>query len=287
MTKSTISAVLLLLLTKSTISAVLLLLCLIAGGCRDDARHVRQLVLSCGFTRVGTRPFCDEYELKGVHLAAAARDLGFPLAAMRHVEGEAAWGGPETRIVPLEGFFFVIDSEAERAFDSSSSQRPLDDPNAICTVSVAFDQVRNEPRLKTESSPRIRITSVAVPADPAKPLQVTYELIADGKTPLGVEGMDVFVGFAGAGTRAQDLPGLDLATPGFLDEISALPGKPVVLTAVTERAICLRTRKPWSELPPGEYVLCVGIASAIGERSPCDYHWTGLEVSDEYKLEIK
>ena len=42
----------------------------------------------------------------------------------------------------------------------------------------------------------------------------------------------------------------------------------------------------WSDLPAGEYVFCVGIASR--DLTPCcDYHWAGLKISEDYKVVVK
>ena len=74
--------------------------------------------------------------------------------------------------------------------------------------------------------------------------------------------------------------------PGFI----TLPaGKPIVLTAISPGPMKggRATRERWSDLPPGEYVLCVGISSIEGEGLDIDYHWVGVKFSDDYKLVVK
>jgi hypothetical protein len=170
----------------------------------------------------------------------------------------------------------------------NSRYKPLDDPNAVCTVSYALYQVRGPEHLKTDSTPRVRITSVTVPRDPEKGMQVSFELAADGKTPLSVGQNEILVGFARGGQSPRDFPRLpESFPPGTPSRIRVSSRKPTVLTITTFSNTCPRTGGSWSDLPAGQYLLCVGIASADPEGPRFDYHWEGITISDDYKLVIK
>ena len=267
---------------KRAIVGILVAVCGTTLGCREDKD--REYLLARGF-----KPSPDDrniYKLEHVRLGDVSRDLGFPLLALEPVIADTS---SDHRGVQVNGRYFVIKSEvrnkAGRIVEGS-----LDDPNAICTVSTALVRGRLREYVKPQSDPRMRIISVTVPKDRDKPLQITFELAADGATPLKVGQTDIAIGFASAGRSPKDFPRLFTKLPdGTPVYIIVSPGKPIVLTAISPRPIKggRATRERWSDLPPGEYVLCVGISSIEGEGSNVDYYWVGIKFSDDYKLVVK
>ena len=244
------------------------------SGQPDGVKVTREFLLAHVFKKSATIP--DFYVLEHVRLADISRDLGFPLAALR-----MSMSGPETRCAQVGGFYFKVRSEVR------DNEWALNDPQTICTVSVSLNPRSGAKYVRTDSLPRMRIKSVTLPQDRSKALEVTFELAADGKTPLVVSQGQFLVAYATQGRSPQDSPALDVwflkKTPA---RIAVEPGKPVVLTAGTSTGDPV-TGRPWSELPSGEYVLCVGIASGAPEDAGFDYHWIGTKFSDDYTFVVK
>ena len=126
------------------------------------------------------------------------------------------------------------------------------------------------------------IKIVMMPKDPARPLQVLFELAAEGKSPVAVsqeqfsvhisndEQPRAFVGNAVFSTNAPKIFTVPAKIPLSLD----------VTTSSNRLAGGL-----WSDLRPGTYKLRVCIDAA--KTREFDYQWLGETFSDDYTLVIK
>ena len=242
------------------------------------SKVTQEYLLAHGFKQSATDS--DIFSLEKVRLGHIARKLGFLLADLRPIPNQPRYS--DQRTIAVRNLIFVVESEV-RDKDGNVIQRSLDSPDAICTVSVSLDQVPVQEYRKTDSAPRLRIKSVTMPKDRLKPLMISFELAADGKTPIAVSQKRFCVRL----TAGKQPPAfLDVSfpkdTPGA---IIAAPGKPVTVTvsAATNQV----TGGRWSDLPSVEYVMSVAIVHEGKLRSHFDYNWTGEKYSDEYKLIIK
>ena len=147
----------------------------------------------------------------------------------------------------------------------------------LATAVFAADRFR-EPR----SHPKMSIKIVMMPKDPSRPLQVLFELAAEGKSPIAVSqqqfsvhiGRDeqprAFVGNAVFSTNAPKVFTVPAKIPLSLD----------VTTSSNRLAGGL-----WSDLRPGTYKLRVCIDAA--KTREFDYQWLAETFSDDYMLVIK
>jgi hypothetical protein len=164
----------------------------------------------------------------------------------------------------------------------------LNDPNAICSARVLLNpRARPTTYLKTDSTPRMRIKSAVVPKDRSKSLEVTFELSADGKRLLVIAQNQFYIQLTTRGTSPGDIPPVGVSFPkGTPDRIAVSPGKQITLTVNAASTLWNPvTRTPWSDLPPGEYVLVVRVG--FDKDQAFDYQWMGEWTSEEYKLVVK
>jgi len=248
----------------------------------------------------------DLYELKNVRLGDVSRDLGFPLVAFDPARSQPIMNS-DCRYVPVRGRSVRVHAEAFKSTvtgDAASwagatmvpkvryGETPirtgsLDDPNALCSVFALLKPEPGPEYRETESCPRLRIISATFVRDRPKQLQATFELAAEGKTPLCISRGEIFMGFAPKGKSPRDLSPLSFSyAEGTPREITLLPGKSITLTVTTSHADYGPRWARFADLPAGEFLLCVGIAA--GEQFPrFDYHWTGIAISDDHKLVVK
>jgi hypothetical protein len=257
------------------------------SAAKSDApasKLTRESLLAHGFKKSGP-PRREIYELETSHLVDVLRDLGLSLAQLQPSPSTSPW--MDWREVALGRDYLRVESLVvdEKGIPVAHS---LDNPNAKCKVRVWFDEISTQTYQKTDSSPRVRIKSVTVSKDRSKPLDVTFELAAEGTTPLGLKSKYFYVELWTPGKTLRRLVASDLSFPkGTPDKIMISPGKPITLTATTSSSSWSDTSgAPWTGLPVGEFVLQVEINSDKDEPG-FDYHWTGIERSDDYKLVIK
>ena len=113
-------------------------------------------------------------------------------------------------------------------------RKSLDKPDAICTVYVWVKKyVPPKPPLRSDSTPRVQVKSVTVPKDRAKPLQVTFELAADGKTPVGLI-QDQFNVYVTQGD-SQAFTGTVQFPAHSVHRVLVKPGSPITYTVTRAR----------------------------------------------------
>jgi len=135
--------------------------------------------------------------------------------------------------------------------------------------------------VNAESSPRLRIKSVAIPQERSLPLRITLELAADGDTTIAVSQQQFSVQLFTDEQLAAFISNASFATNAPLI-LRVSPHEPVtiILTTSADRF----TRRLWSDVPPGKYLLRVYINSS--KRRQFDSQWLGQTHSDGYKLEV-
>jgi hypothetical protein len=277
-------------MTKPSVFSVLFAFCVVLPGCADsptesalsDAKVNRKYLLGQGFKQ----KFNDRelYELETNRLTDVLRDLGVSLADFEPAINARV--GYDCRIAELKGWRVGVESQVD-----DPSGRSLEKPNTLCKVLVEINRAPGPTHLKTENSPRVRVTSVAVSRDGSRPLEIALELSADGKTPLALAQHQFGIRI----TVQGESPPKPLAVHGFLvkgtpDRILVFPGKPVTLTLNISGGFPQdSTSRPWSDFPTGKYVVRVLIDSGKdeSERPSFDYQWVGRTSSDEYKVVIK
>jgi hypothetical protein len=235
------------------------------------------------------------YEAKHVRLADVARDLGLPLSALEHVVNQAH---TDNRYVKLPGGIYievrseVLDKNPKNAKYGVIAVGSLDDPSALCTAIVDYERPPKKVFRKTESSPHLHIISVATSKQGGNPLRITFQLSADGKTPLGVS--QTHFGFAIAPKGKLTRHGIGHVVSfqqGTPDRIIVSPGRPATLTLIAEGEwlppLGAGPVGVSKDLPPGEYTVCIRIVQLKDEGPGFDYNWIGTEYSDEYKVTVK
>src|ERR1700730_12790554 len=132
----------------------------------------REYLLSVGFEKAEDDR--EIVELQRARLRDVAKTLGFSLTELRSTLNQS--NRSDIRTVDVRGFHFVVKSEVR---DSSGQvvRRSLDDPNALCTVSVWLKPVPQPHYAPTTSVPRLRILNVLQQAG-AKELRLTFEIDA-------------------------------------------------------------------------------------------------------------
>jgi hypothetical protein len=266
--------------------------CALFLGCADDLTHsvpsaskaTRELLLARGFKQTSAAP--DIYELETEHLRDVLRDFGLSLPELA-----PAWQGPlssDMREVTLEGLYLRVES-AVRDKKGRIVDRSLDNPDALCKVRVWPLEGPPGKYLRPERLARMRIKSVAMPQDRLKPLQVTFELAADGEQPVLVSHRRFAVHLTAQGRSPESVPRIDVSfAQGTPEPVAVSPGKPVVLTlSVSDAMSNPITNGPWSKLPAGQYDLRVVIGTVELGGPTRGYYWEGVRFSDEYKVVIK
>jgi hypothetical protein len=145
----------------------------------------REYLLAHGFKESADHPgaFAQEH----VRLRDVLRDLGFRLSDLSPAVN--AQRSNEVLTVEARGMYVLIRPEfrdSKQAMGSGVVEEPLDDVDLLCAVRVWLNSAPRRRNLPTESAPQLTVKSVVVPSDRSKPLQVTFVLTADGKTPLAL-----------------------------------------------------------------------------------------------------
>jgi hypothetical protein len=243
---------------------------------KDAPKVTREFLLAHGFKESSEYP--GDFVLSKVRLKGVARELGFPLSSLEYVVNVTG----EIRTVKIRDREFTIESATldENGFFVPGS---LDGPDSLCTVSVSLANIEERQHIKSDSIPRLRIRSVVVPKQDSEPLQVTFDLSAEGKSPVAARQWN-FKLFCTIADRSPIWVSL-VFPKGTPDPIIVRPGKPMTFTVTTKSApIPDRT---WSSLPTGKYRLHVGIWKWKPGPQSFDYEWMGRGArSDEYKLVV-
>jgi hypothetical protein len=130
---------------KALIVAVAVVSIALLFGCNSDqdspdtvdtGKVTPEFLRSHGFRQ--SDPNRSIFTLPHVRLADISRTLRFPLSALRHTPSQPV--DSDVRIVKIRDLYFVVESEV-RDKDGRVISGSLDDPNAICTVSVSLNQV--------------------------------------------------------------------------------------------------------------------------------------------------
>jgi hypothetical protein len=228
----------------------------------------------------------DSFEAKGVRLADVASVLGFRISAVRH-----AISNPPDRdeaYVIVQEKRIVLRTEKADAKGNIVRLTPKH-PDALCTVEISLKKyVPPLPPLKTDSNPRVTVKSVVVPKDRTKPLQVTYEIAAEGKLPLGLLFNQVYVRLTlkDSVLRETDGPFSD-----GCEEFTYLikPGSPRTFTVKVPDDSALEDGD-WDGLHPGKdkYAVQVGIdGRSVLKGEAFDYSWVNGRPRGDCKVESK
>ncbi len=123
----------------------------------------RAYLLAHGFKESAADPgvFAREH----VRLRDVLRDLGFRVSDLSPVPNGQRPN--EALTVDARGMHVLVRPEfrdSKRGMGPGMVEQPLDDADLLCAVTVRFP-VSERKYLKTDSSPRMRIKSVAVPED--------------------------------------------------------------------------------------------------------------------------
>jgi hypothetical protein len=147
----------------------------------------------------------------------------------------------------------------------------------LATVVFAEDRFR-EPG----SHPQMSIKIVMMPKNPSRPLQVLFELSAEGKSAVAVSQQQFSVHI-----------GNDEQPRAFVGNAVFPTNAPKVFTVLAKTLLSLNATTfsnrlaggLWSDLRPGTYKLRVCIDAA--KTREFDYQWLGETFSDDYTLVIK
>ena len=153
----------------------------------------------------------------------------------------------------------------------------------IVFLVLVFLGCKNQKGFKvTESSPVIVIKSVITPTIAKKPLEIVFELKANGTSPVAIAGKDLDVVI-----QDNSNSWLFTATPYFPNEKRKIfimqPGQPLILKA-TVLNDKMNKKKAWYSLPSGEYKIRIYAFSS--KTLEFDYQWLGQACSNEYKFMI-
>ena len=228
----------------------------------------RENLLAHGFKQSETNK--DSFVAEHARLREVESALGFQITSLRPTVSQDMHS--DTRHGLVEGKQVLVKSEV-RDDKGRIVHRSLDSPDAICTVYVSLKKyVPPKPPLRSDSTPRVQVKSVTVPKDRAKPLQVTFELAADGKTPVGlIQGQFhayIMQGDSQAFTGTVQFPGTSV-----LDRVLVKPGSPITYTVTVPDETTILEGE-WKGLDPGKYTLRVviegvGLVKGMG----FDYLW--------------
>lgn len=234
----------------------------------------REFLLAHGFRVLADDPAT--FIRERVPLTDVLRDLDIPLTSLRPMVSQPA--DSDMRAARVHGISALFQSEV-RDREGRIVEHSLDMTDSICTVHVCLMPERKY--LKTDSSPRLHIKSVAVPKDHSQPLQVTFELSADGKKPVAILQRDFYVELTGG--NIPPCTGFGYSLPeGTPQTIVVSPDKPIALKYCIPVDVVGR-------LSAGEYAVRVQIGGVKGREDQClDYEWEGVKhSSDTYKFVIK
>jgi hypothetical protein len=237
----------------------------------------RAYLLAQGFKVSGKGS--DFFVAERMRLGDAARKLGFAIESLKRLPN----GPPDqdVRGVDLEGAQCVVTSERARGVHRVRPR--LDRPEMVCDVKVFLGKLR--PPLKTDSNPRVTVKSVIVPKDRTKPLQVTFEIAADGKLPLGLLFRQIDIRLTLGKSVLWETPGVP---PEDFEPIYLIkPGSPRTLTLEAPDENLLEDGD-WEGLHSGKYAIQVVIdGQSVMAGEAFDYSWVNGHPRRDCKVEPK
>ena len=149
----------------------------------------REYLLANGFKPLAASP--DSFIAEKVRLGDVASILGFKITSLRPTVSQPDHS--DVRTGSVQSRRFVVRSEV-RDTQGKIVRGSLNEANSLCTVTISLKKVATaKPPLPTDSSPGVRVKSVTVPKRRTEPLQIVFELSADGKSPLAVTEAQVSV----------------------------------------------------------------------------------------------
>jgi hypothetical protein len=240
-------------------------------------------LLSLGF-KPATVP--NAYKIEHVRLTDVAQKLGFPIKELRPAFQQDDYS--DKRYVTVETYI-VIDGEFPKTPDnkeaSSPDYLPLNNPDSFCKATVYLNRIP-EYHQSTDSIPNLIIKSITPTKDPSKPLQVTFELSADGTSPIVIPQED-FIFEVNRKGKPDYLFITGVSFPeGTPEFITIKPPKPITLTGY------LRYLDQASEktIISGEYLIQITL-NMNSDKPKVDYEWFNIRLSkkfksDSYRLKI-
>jgi hypothetical protein len=255
------------------------------GAVMSDQPSTKQItaeyLLAHGFRRAPGHS--DLFVASNVKLSEISRALGFRRDALRPTAGLEA--GTDSRSTQVGGVFIEVTSSVQRVRDGAVLEQQLDQPDAVCRVSVLL-RPRSQPKYASASSrPRMQVISATTPVSSPKTLEVTFAVTAEGKGPvsfklsqigINISRPNVFENFGSPYlVFRKDTPNVIILRPGQAQ---------VVLTAVISGGAELLDR--WQNLAPGKYDVSVSIGNNTKALQSFDYQWKGHAESDLYPFAI-
>lgn len=233
-------------------------------------------LLSYGFKRSPTDP--DYFTLEHARLADVARNMGFSPEYVQLMQREA--GPTDSRAVMARGIYIVFTSETHDQ-NGNAVADSLNDPQAICTVSVSFAEKQSRNYLKIDARPSLRVTSVRQSQTTPSQLEITIELAATGSTPLTASKMQFRFRLSGAGSLFSNPVFFNRDIP---EPVIVMPGQPLTVTvgASTDDYV----NDVLHPLHSGSYALTVSIGGEKDQKF--DYQMWDLPIhSDVYDIVIR
>jgi len=276
---------------KRTLAFFLPAFCASVLGCAESATQSApsqpkingKYLLAHGFQQKWKETDPDIYDLETARLSDVLRDLGLSVEDLQPTVNRP--GFFDWRDALREGMYVRVEPH-----DRDPSGKSFGKSGSPCTVRVWLNEPPPQAYLKTESSPRMRVQSVKALQDPSKPLQITFELAAEGKTPLVLDSRGQFwIHLTTIGHSPQTVRAILASFPkGTPDRISVSPERPIMLSvSATDEGANPVTHGPWTSLRPGQYVVAVRIAHFKKGGPYFDYQWVGSKFSDEYTFSLK
>lgn len=150
--------------------------------------------------------------------------------------------------------------------------------STLATALQAADDFAN-----ADGIPTLRITSVKTGDKKSQPLEVSFELSTDGKTPIALA-QSQFSAQIFAKDKTCPFTGDVTFTSNDPKVLKVLPGQPITVSPQTSTNR-FGTNEFWDALPPGSYILRIYINS--GKSQEFDYQWLGQTYSNDHTLLIK
>jgi len=247
----------------------------------EKPKLTRENLLAHGFKQ--SEKVKDYFVAERARLADIESALGFKITDLRPEVSQDMHS--DRRYGLVEGKMVAIHSEVRDA-TGEIVHNSLNRRDAVCTVYISLKKyVPPKPPLRSDSTPRLQVKSITVPKVRAKPLKVTFELAADGKTPVGLIQYQfhayIMQGDSQKFTGTVQFPGVSV-----LDRVLVKPGSPITC-AVTVPDNGTLAEGEWKGLDPGKYTLQV-IIEGIGlvKGMGFDYLWLEGQPGDR-KVESK
>ncbi len=113
----------------------------------DDSVITHEYLSVHGFVECEGSP--GFFSLLNVRVGDAARDVGFSLSDLRPTPSQPA--GSDVRTVQIHNLRFVVYACTSQV-NGRTIADSLDDPNSICTINVALDQVSPEREMRKKGN---------------------------------------------------------------------------------------------------------------------------------------